>query len=165
MGIFKTRKRIKELEAKIAEQETIAEIKSPCEIFGHNWRDFPPFLEYDWNGRSNHSTIVIKEYYICTCCKTRQTKILLSRQYQGYDQDYFFNQVKELKEEYKDILKSEAIVEDMVNDAIMVDRQKLKYWDQLHAPEPPTKEPFELKIKETSKYEVKLHPHEILKEE
>ena len=165
MGIFKTKKRIKELEAKIAEQETIAEIKSPCELFGHNWRDFPPFLEYDWNGRSNHSTIVIKEYYVCTCCHKKETKILLSRQYQGYDQDYFFDQVKELKEEYKDILKSEAIVEDMVNDAIMVDRQKLKYWDQLHAPEPPAKEPFELKIKETSKYKIKSYPHEILKEE
>ena len=53
----------------------------------------------------------------------------------------------------------------MINDAIMVDRQKLKYWDQLHAPEPPAKEPFKLKIKETSKYEVKSYPHEILKEE
>ena len=146
MGIFSNRKRIKELEEKIAREEVKVEMKSPCEVFGHNWRDFPPFLEYSWQGKIGDSTIQIKEYYVCTCCHKKETKILLSRRYSGYDQDYFFDQVKELKKEYKEILKPEAIVEDMVNDTIMVDRQKLKFWDQLHAPDKLEKEPFTFKL-------------------
>lgn len=145
MGIFSNRRRIKELEDKIAREEKV-EMRPPCEVFGHNWRDFPPFLEFGWRGKSDDSIIQIKEYYVCTCCHKKQTKILLSRRYRGYDQEYFFNQVKEFQTEYKDFLKPEAVVEDMVNDAIMVDRQKLKFWDQLHAPEKPEKEPFTFKL-------------------
>ena len=125
--------------------------KSPCEIFGHNWRDFPPYLEFSWNGKSQESFITIKECYICTCCHKLQEKSLLSRSYKGYSEDHFFNQIKEYKEEYKDLLKPEAVVKDMIQDAIMVDRQRLKYWDSLHADKPPEKEPFEFKIEETKK--------------
>lgn len=146
MGIFSNRRRIKELEEKLAREEVKVEIKPPCEVFGHNWRDFPPFLVFAWRGKNNESTIQIKEYYVCTCCHKKETKLLLSRTYQGYDQDYFYSQINELKEEYKEILKPEAIVEDMVNDAIMVDRQKLKFWDSLHALEQPDKEPFTFKL-------------------
>ena len=145
MGIFSNRRRIKELEDKLAREEKV-EMRPPCEIFGHNWRDFPPFLEYAWNGSSGESTIKIKEYYVCTCCHKKETKLLFSRLYKGYDHDYFFDQIKELKKEYKEILKPEAIVEDMVNDAIMVDRQKLKFWDQLHSTDKLDKEPFTFKL-------------------
>jgi hypothetical protein len=37
-----------------------------------------------------------------------------------------------MEEQYKDLIKPGAIVEDMVNDAILVDRETLKYWDQIH---------------------------------
>lgn len=146
MGIFSNRRRIKELEEKIARAEGEVEMRPPCEVFGHNWRDFPPFLTYSWQGETGESYIKIHEYYVCTCCHKRETKTLLSRTYRGYNQDYFFGAIKELKKEYKELLKPEAVVEDMVNDAIMVDRQKLKFWDQLHAPEKPEKEPFNFKL-------------------
>ena len=149
MGIFSSKKRIKELEEKIANSEI--EIKSPCEMFGHTWRDFPPVLEFSWSGKAEKSTIEIIETYVCTCCHQRQEKKLLSRAYTGYDQDYFFDQVREYKKEYKDLIKPEAVVEDMIQDAIMVDRQKLKFWDKLHAAEKPEKEPFEFKIEERRK--------------
>lgn len=161
MGIFSNRRRIKELEDKIAraEGEVEVEMRPPCEVFGHNWRDFPPFLTYSWQGETGESYIKIHEYYVCTCCHKREAKTLLSRTYRGYKQDYFFDAIKELKKEYKDILKPEAIVEDMVNDAIMVDRQKLKFWDQLHSPDKLDKEPFTFKLNDKP-YEELIDPDE-----
>ena len=145
MALFRKKKKQNELPNENNKKIEI-EIPDPCTVFGHIYRDFPPFLKYSWNGKSDYSTISIQEYYICTRCKNRQTMTLLSRSYKGYDQDYFFDQIKELKKEYKEILKPEAIVEDMVNDTIMVDRQKLKFWDQLHSPDKLDKEPFTFKL-------------------
>ena len=112
------------------------------------WRDFPPYLIFSWNGMKESSTIYIKEPYVCTLCHKMELKDLEGRSYRDFTYEEFLEQVQYFKKMYKDILKPQAVVMDMVNDAIMVDRQKLQMWDQLHAVEPPKKEPFEFKIKE-----------------
>lgn len=150
MGIFTRKKNAKEAKRNIEEEKFWEEMtKLPCQRKGghHEWRDFPPILDYSWRGQSGDSVISIKEHYVCIYCHKIETKTLLERTYTGYDQDYFFDVIKELKKEYKELLKPQAIVADMINDAIMVDRQKLKIWDQLHA-DKYEQEPFEFKIKE-----------------
>jgi phosphoketolase len=101
----------------------------------------------DWNGDRRKGYCKIIEPYVCTMCQKREDRILLRRELTNYKPRDFFDYAEKLKEEHAYMLKPEAEVMDMVNDAMMVDRQKLKFWDSLHAPEAPTeKEEFEFKI-------------------
>lgn len=55
-------------------------------------------------------------------------------------------QIARWKAEYADLIKPRAVVEDMIEDAIHVDRQKLQIWKQLHAPESIPKETEEERL-------------------
>lgn len=156
--MFLSRKKRQEEEANRRYEEEHQKIleelsKPPCQRQGgqHMWRDFPPYISFTWegNGRGN---IEIIEKYVCTLCHKTTTKTLESLKYADYKRDLFFKDLEETQKKYKDFIKPRAIVEDMVNDAIMVDRQKLKFWDQLHAPEKSEKEPIELKVGRESEY-------------
>lgn len=145
MGFFRKKAEIAKVEIEIP--------KSPCEIFGHNWRDFPAYVDFTWDSKET-SKITIIEPYVCTCCHQRLDKVLLSRSYTGYSEERFYDELEEYKKEYKEIIKPKGIVEDMVQDAIMVDRARLKYWDSLHMPEPQPKEEFEFTLKKNDVEEV-----------
>ena len=109
-------------------------IKSPCETFGHMWRDFPPVLHYDTNKPKPYIKVV--ESYVCCICHKREDVVLEKTTY-GSDVSvsHIMNEVDSVKKRYKDMLQPIARVEDMIQDAIHVDRQKLQCWEKLHAPE------------------------------
>ena len=148
MGLF-NRKKLEQQRQEEEHQKIIEELSKPiCQRKNgnHMWRDFPPYLTYKWNGPKNQSVISIIEKYVCVFCHEIKVKTLEEWTYQYYPQKDFFEELESYEKKYKNLLKPRVIVEDMINDAIMVDRQKLQMWDQLHAAEPPIKEKFELQI-------------------
>lgn len=156
MGIFSKRREREAAEkaqrdAENAYEEMVKEMSKPwCQQKGHHheYRDFPPYMTYRWNGERQQGDIFIKEKYVCIYCHNVETKILGEWNYTNYKHEDFDKEVERITKTYAEILKPRVIVEDMINDAIMVDRQKLAIWDKLHAPEPPKKEEkkYELKV-------------------
>lgn len=145
MGLFNRKKK----ETEQACENIIEELsKLPCERKGgkHLYRDFPPYITYEWHGSFEQSYITLTEPYVCVYCGKRIDKPLEKRTLTGSTYEEFSNTCKEFKKQYKDIAKPVGVVEDMVEDAIMLDRKKLMFWDQIHAPTPPEKEPFEFKL-------------------
>ena len=136
MSIFR-KKRKQEPEA--------APIRSPCEIFGHTWKDFPPYLEYNYR-QGEECNIKIIESYVCICCKQRVNETIGQRTIISFSRDSFFKEVNCIKNKYKKFLKPRAIVEDMIHDAIYVDREKLEAWERLHGNTTQEKKEFELKL-------------------
>lgn len=141
MRWFKKKKQQPEQEEKV--------IHSPCEIFGHTWKDFPPYMESIWYGHDYTNEIKIIEPYVCLCCKQRKDVLLSKITKMHLTKTEFNNYIDTLAFEYKSILKPRPIVEDMINDAIYVDREKLNAWEQLHGEN--VKEEFKLVIPESKK--------------
>ena len=47
-------------------------------MFGHTWKDFPPYLEYNYKyGETCYIRIV--ESYVCICCKKRVDEVIGNR--------------------------------------------------------------------------------------
>ena len=118
MGLFKRKKPVAPPPA--------PKIKTPCELGHHMYRDFPPYAIWSWEGNNHYGEVSIIEIYCCMLCGKIEKK-------------EFDSNKGEFLQQYADIIKPKGIVMDMVHDAQLVDRQKLKFWDELHAPEPPQK--------------------------
>lgn len=119
-------------------------IRSPCEIFGHTWKDFPAYMTTIWD-RHGESSITITEPYVCLCCKQRKDVPLLHFQYYNINRNTLTDIKQQYEQEYASILKPRGIIEDMINDVIYVDREKLDAWERLHGNAPEKKE-FKFKI-------------------
>jgi len=128
MGLFKRKKKEPEL---APEPEPV---KTPCEIFGHMWQDFPWFIvsKYD-AGKECPSQILVKEIYVCRICHEIK-EVTLSEYVSDCKHREHVDRLEAIKEKLKDHIKPQEVVMDMVHDTILVDREKLKYWEQLHAP-------------------------------
>ena len=137
MGLFRKKKQE-------AQEAPAPIIRSPCEIFGHTWKDFPAYMTTIWN-KYDKSSIVITEPYVCLCCKERKDVPLLHFQYYNISKSTLANMKRQYEQEYAAILQPRAIVEDMINDAIYVDREKLNAWERLHS-NTREKEEFKFKI-------------------
>ena len=138
MSIFNRRKKQQQQQQIIDDsyERMIAELSKPyCQQKGHKceYRDFPPYIEYHWES-DGRGSIEMKEKYVCLYCHKIETKILSIWKFTNCNLTEFNQAIDQTKKEYKNFIKPKAIVEDMVNDAIMVDRQKLEIWDNLHAP-------------------------------
>lgn len=135
----------------------LEELSKPiCQQKGgrHLWRDFPPFLIYNWAGKDGDSKISIKEKYACCYCGQVETKILESWLYTGYERKDFDKEVEKMEAKYKDILQPVAVVEDMVQDAVMLDRRKLQMWDSIHLPKEEV--PQETEEQRLARYSIEL---------
>lgn len=146
----KRKKKEKEEEAIAARQELIKELSKPlCQQKngpGHLWEDFPPVIFYHSFGTAPY--ILVQESYVCRICGTRKDVNLEKLTWpHSIKSDVFNEALHEVEKKYKNLCKPASVVEDMINDAILVDRQRLKIWKQLHAPE---------EEKTTTHYEIKL---------
>ena len=131
MGLFKRKKPVAPPPA--------PKIKTPCELGHHMYRDFPPYAIWSWEGNNHYGEVSIIEIYCCTLCGKIEKKELDGRTWNNCSKKEFDSNKGEFLQQYADIIKPKGIVMDMVHDAQLVDRQKLKFWDELHAPEPPQK--------------------------
>ena len=108
------------------------EVKTPCEMFGHIWQDFPWYLEdsYDKN-REYKSEIEIIEPYVCRRCHARKN-VTLGTTYEECSRSEHDKKVKRFEQEYAEHLKPMPVVLDMINDMILVDEELLKIWENIH---------------------------------
>ena len=96
----------------------------PCK---HKWQDFPWIFTYVYDTRPGGGLyITITEPYVCIYCKKRKNVVLLEETYHGIGKKEMLQIIRDKQEEYKDHIKPEAIVEDMINDFQLVDREWLK---------------------------------------
>lgn len=107
------------------------EFKTPCEMFGHLWQDFPWIMEdsYDRN-RTYESHIEIIEPYVCRICHEIKN-VKIGSFYESCKRTEHDEKKKRISEEYANYLKPVPIVNDMIQDAILVDREKLQIWNNL----------------------------------
>ena len=137
MGLFRRKKQ--------ADAAPAPAPKSPCEMWGHLWQDFPWILEDEYKGRSDDypSRIEIDEIYVCRICgETKRMRLF----YEGENisRKAHDEKVERLKEEFKDNIKPVPVVNDMINDMKLLDRERLAAWNRLHENAPA--EPFQLKL-------------------
>lgn len=117
---------------KSPKSKPIPDFVPPPMVHIHHWQDFPPYIRY--NISEDEYKIEIIEPYVCLDCKQRKDVVLTSVNRTGdnvYQEGH--NELKQIKEENKDIIKSRVVVEDMINDTIHVDKEYNKYWHLIHS--------------------------------
>lgn len=121
MGLFKKKK--------APEPEPI---KTPCELFGHLWQDFPWVIEDKYEHDNFYSSrIEIVEYYVCRICHEIK-KVKIGTYYDNCKRAMHDEKVERLKKEYAEQLKPAPVVQDMIQDMIHVDEERLKIWENIH---------------------------------
>lgn len=96
----------------------------------HKWTDFPWFIDYSYtNARSLR--VMIKEPYVCVHCKKRKDVTLFDRTWSGLKYKDAMDIVSEYEREFENNLLPQAVVEDMINDMQLVDREYLFILDKL----------------------------------
>lgn len=99
----------------------------PC---NHKWKDFPWYINstlFD-NGKL---LVEIIESYVCIYCKKQKNIVLKKITRSNITRSGANELICELKETYKDYIKDEAIVNDMINDMILVDREYLRLYEEV----------------------------------
>lgn len=109
------------------ETVTLSEpIKPPC---FHTWIDFPWFIRHNWTpynyGDKGISTLSVYEPYICVHCKERKDVLLCQETEDAISAKRHWEKLREWEEKYKDHAKPRPVVEDMINDAIYIDKGKV----------------------------------------
>jgi hypothetical protein len=110
----------------------------------HTWKDFPWYMKRTWEENpveiidhfaydepKGTLTIQIIEPYVCAHCHERKNIILMT----SIERDVSYKKIDKIAaqffETYKDQIQPVAVVEDMINDFIYVDREKLDILDRL----------------------------------
>ena len=99
----------------------------PC---NHKWKDFPWYINstlFD-NGKF---LIEIIEPYVCIYCKKQKNIVLKKITRSNITRSGANEFICELEEKYKDYIKDKAIVNDMINDMILVDREYLRLYEEV----------------------------------
>ena len=78
-------------------------------------------------------TIKIYEPYVCVYCKERRDELLNRITLYEVKRKDLYAILNEIEKKYAAIIKPRPIVEDMVKDEQLVDRQHLDIHDMLHA--------------------------------
>lgn len=100
----------------------------PC---NHKWRDFPAYMTYSYS--CQELTVKIYEPYVCVYCKERRDELLNMIKRYGVKREDIYTILNGIEKKYAAIIKPRPIVEDMVKDEQLVDRQHLEIHDMLHA--------------------------------
>ena len=111
-------------------KKSVIQPPAPCQ---HKWKDFPWYMEE--TAKDGRYSYDILQPYVCVKCKERRNKRL-----EGYNysqRSRCLEDIAEAKRVYKDYLKPKAIVEDMVKDEQLVDREYLRLMDEFQSPSSP----------------------------
>lgn len=99
---------------------------SPPKECDHLWKDFPWYLNGTYDAASRTVELKVYEPYVCIKCKKRKDVLLdsyIRNNISSYNES---NEVINKRvENYEEYIKPKAVVEDMVNDEQLVDRQAL----------------------------------------
>lgn len=102
----------------------------------HTWKDFPWYMRGEWitygvGQQNGEFTLKISEPYICVHCKKRKDVDLLNLTKMNISLKEANDILDTYEKRYKDELKPIPVVEDMINDYILVDREKLEIVEKL----------------------------------
>jgi hypothetical protein len=125
----------------------VEEVKPQKPVCNHKYKDFPWFYEARYNTSTRELSFKVWEPFVCIHCKERINKLLYERNshYKTYEEadDY----VTQFREKYADRMEEEVVVEDMIADMQLVDRDYLLIAETLlKVPADKLLEPFKLKI-------------------
>lgn len=125
----------------------VEEVKPQKPVCNHKYKDFPWFYEARYNTSTRELDFKVWEPFVCIHCKERINKLLYERNshYKTYEEadDY----VTQFREKYADRMEEEVVVEDMIADMQLVDRDYLLIAETLlKVPADKLLEPFKLKI-------------------
>ena len=106
--------------------------ETPKPICQHKYKDFPWYMDSSYNMDTKTAWVRIYEPYVCIHCGHRKDILLEEVTRMGSS----FEETEELKEEiwldYEDKLQLKAIVEDMINDMVLVDKKYIEIYEKLH---------------------------------
>ena len=100
----------------------------------HKWKDFPWYIQRDVERDYNSTTYLIRVWqpYVCVKCKERRDESLETVKVQTRNaRDEYYER---MLEDYKDKVLPIAVVEDMVKDEQLVDREYLRLMDDFQNP-------------------------------
>lgn len=117
MGFFKRKNR-----------KQITSSATECQ---HLWKDFPWYIEGEFNDNKSQTeyNIFIYEPYVCVKCKERKDIVLNKVYGKGIyaTHEGFKEKFNDLRKKYADYCLDKVIIEDMINDFQMVDRRALRW--------------------------------------
>ena len=98
----------------------------------HKWRDFPWYIQATYFAGTRRFELKIIEPYVCVHCKERKDVVLHHVERDGYSWNDAEKLLAECWEKYGEHCQDRPIVEDMINDMQLVDRQYLEILKSLH---------------------------------
>lgn len=100
-------------------------------VCNHHWRDFQWYIVPHWYKDKHKAVIAIYEPYVCIHCKERQDK-LLERVvvYDIENAQKYGDALQKVYDTYDEVVPR-AMVENSILDTQLVDRQYLKFSEQL----------------------------------
>lgn len=105
-------------------------IKKECD---HKYKDFSWYIDAKYDYNSQRLTVKVVEPYVCIHCGHRKDVVLneVSRYFSEFEQanQFYF----EFQEKYKDKIKDKAFLEDEIHDMMLIDKQYLDIYAQLHS--------------------------------
>ena len=123
MGVFSFLKRKK------PEPEII--IPEPPKECNHKWRDFPWYMEYDYDTNTGSLKVGIYEPYVCIHCKKRENVTLYQEKWQYLTEKQIEQEIEKVRNQYKAQLRPRAEIEDAIHDFQKVDRLYLEIANSL----------------------------------
>ena len=109
----------------------IEQVEKECE---HKFQDFPWFLTWDLD--CGRYIVKVIEPYVCIYCGQRENKVLACYTGTGYQEGQKL--LKSLSSRFKDHIKYQEEVEDMINDMVLVDPEYLKWYHLLRDQQDPS---------------------------
>ena len=91
----------------------------------HKWRDFPWYMEEKYSIPCGNLHIRILEPYVCVHCKERKDVVLLDEEYRGMSGKDIERKITAYHQQFAHRLQPRPIVEDMIHDMQLVDREYL----------------------------------------
>ena len=98
----------------------------------HKWQDFPWYMQATYYEDTRKFEIKLIEPYVCVHCKERKDVILHHLERDNYSWDDAEKLVDDCWVKYGKYCKDRPIIEDMIHDMQLVDRQYLEILKNLH---------------------------------
>ena len=105
----------------------------PVRECSHKYKDFPWYTDGTYNYETKVLDVSVIEPYVCIHCGHRKNVVLdhFCRFFEEFEEaENFYNDFQDGK--YANMIEKKAIVEDMINDMVLVDRQYIEIYRRLH---------------------------------
>lgn len=99
----------------------------PCR---HRWKDFPWYIDAEYFSGADRFEFRVYEPYVCIYCKERQDKLIFEY-ISSISKKEANKYIEDFEEKYDEHLEDRVIIEDMITDMQLVDREYLNIYESL----------------------------------